>query len=107
MGILDSVVSGIKHRVTSDVSYGVGGMASDAIMGKIKGAGKKGGKCPQCGAKITESGLAFCKKCGYKLTVTCPACQITYPTGTNVCGKCGKGLPKPQKIDRNWKKKLK
>lgn len=103
MGILGDIVG----RVKSDLTYSAGSKISDSIEKGAKGLVKKGGKCPQCKAKITESGLKFCKQCGYNLITTCTECQINYPISTNVCGKCGKRLPKPKPIDKNWKKKLK
>ena len=46
--------------------------------------------CPHCG-KTNSDGAKFCRHCGNKLTVTCPACGAEVSAG-DFCENCGAKL---------------
>lgn len=48
-------------------------------------------RCPQCSFD-NPLGMAFCGRCGLKLTSLCPSCGFANPEGFAFCGKCGSRL---------------
>jgi len=44
--------------------------------------------CPQC-AFENPPAMAFCGRCGTRLTALCPSCGFANPEGFAFCGKCG------------------
>lgn len=91
MGVLDSVINRVKDNLTYKASDEVTDVLSKGAS-KIFNKENKLDKCPKCKAKIKDPNLKFCSKCGYKLFVTCPKCNLDYPVGTKFCTQCGNKL---------------
>lgn len=91
MGIIDSLISGVKNSLMWKAQSAVTGGVDSGIRSVTK---LFKNKCPKCGKSMGEGGAIFCTNCGASTVLTCKNanCGRQSPVGTKFCPGCGSKL---------------